>query len=779
MSRFRPVYHEGLWFKDAASWKRWIILWDGVRTMIKSLSRHRVPVLLQLSAVECGAACLAMVLSYYGRQTRVADCRACCGIGRDGVTARTIAEAARQQGLHVKVYSADLADFGYVCLPAIAHWDFNHFVVVERWSSKGVTIVDPASGRRQLTAAEFGAGFTGVVLTLEPGIHFEVRRATARPSWLTYLLTSLVQVPGALAQILGASLVLQALGLTLPIVTQVLVDRILPFHITDVMPMLGVGMALLVLTQLVTGYLRAMLLIYLQGRLDTRMMLGFVEHLLALPYQFFQQRTSGDLLMRLSSNTIIREMLTGQTVSIVLDGTFVLVSLTILLLREPVLGALALGIGLLQVALLLGSTRRARDLMQRDLAAQAASQSYLVEALKGIATLKAAGGEERALDHWSDLFVAELNLSLQRSQLSAVVETAMTGLRTLAPLLLMWVGALRVLDGSMSLGAMLALNTLAASFLTPLASLALSGQRLQLARAYVDRIADVMEAEPEQDAQEIPGAPRVQGRIDVTGVSFRYDPHAPLNLRDISVRIEPGQKVALVGRTGSGKSTLAMLLLGLYAPTEGEVLYDGLPLQGMNYRTVRSQLGVVLQEPFLFAGSIRQNIAFNDPGLALDDVMAAARHAAIHDEIMRMPMGYETLVAEGGAALSGGQRQRLAIARALAHKPAILLLDEATSHLDALTERLIDERLSALSCTRIVIAHRLSTIRNADLILVLDDGAIVERGSHEHLVAQGGLYAALVASQADGDALYLMHWGRRAPNGTGSMMVDPAGRLGS
>jgi ATP-binding cassette subfamily B protein len=737
------------WLDRGRSWLDRSRLGTGTRAAPACLRCRRVPILLQLSDRECGAACLAMVLSYHGLETSVAQAREQCGVGRDGLTARAIAEAARRYGLRVRAVSGEPAHFGYLPLPAIVHWNFNHFVVVVQWSPAKVTIVDPARGRRTLTTEEFDAGFTGVVLTLEPGVGFQRRRAAAPPSWRSYL-GYLAQMPGTaglLAQIVFASLLLQLFGLAVPLCTQVLVDHVLPFRVTHVMTMLGIGMMILVLAQMVTTYLRAALVIYLQARIDARLMLGFFQHLLTLPFRFFQQRTSGDLLMRLGSNAVLREMLTSQSVSAILDGGLVMFYLAILLARAPVFGFVVLCVGLAQVGFLLATTRPFHNLMQRDLIAQAESQGYLVEALTGIATLKASGAEGRALDHWSNLFFQQLNVSLQRNQLSAVIETGMGTLRTFSPLLLLWVGALRVLDGSMTLGTMLALNALAMSFLTPLASLVSSGQRLQLAGAHLERIRDVIEAEPEQDLQQVRGAPPLTGRIELEQVSFRYDRDSPPALRDISLTIEPGQKVALVGSTGSGKSTLAMLLLGLYLPTEGEIRYDGIPLHHLDYRTLRGQFGVVLQDTFLISGAIRENIAFNDPALSLEQVRAAARLADLDDEISQMTMGYETRVAEGGAGLSGGQRQRVTIARALAHRPAILVLDEATSHLDVVTESRVDENLSGLSCTRIVIAHRLSTVRNADLILVLHKGRIVEQGSHEELLARGSRYAALIHSQ--------------------------------
>jgi ABC-type bacteriocin/lantibiotic exporter with double-glycine peptidase domain len=385
--------------------------------------------------------------------------------------------------------------------------------------------------------------------------------------------------------------------------------------------------------------------------------------------------------------------------------------------------------------------------MMRDLLAQAETQSYLVEAIRGIATLKASGTESSAFDHWSNLFVQHLNVSSQRMHLAAIVNTLLTAFRSFAPLLLLWVGAQYVLEGRMSLGTMLGLNALAAACLMPLASLVSSIQSLQLVSAHLERMTDIIETEPEQSDVAIKQTAPLAGRIELRHVSFRYDPQAPWVLRDISLTIEQGQKLVLVGRTGSGKSTLAMLLLGLYPPTEGTILYDGIPLLQQNYQALRSQFGVVLQDPFLFSGSIRQNIAFGAPASMLEQIIEAAQFAAIHDDIMQMPMGYETQVAEGGSGLSGGQIQRITIARALVRKPAILVLDEATSHLDAATEHIVDQNLSQLACTRIVIAHRLSTIRNADRILVLDGGAIVEQGTHEDLLELGSVYTAMVNGQ--------------------------------
>ncbi|MFL5624645.1 MAG: peptidase domain-containing ABC transporter, partial [Ktedonobacteraceae bacterium] len=563
------------------------------------------------------------------------------------------------------------------------------------------------------------------------------------------LLQYLHQAPGTFLQLLGASLLLLLIGLTLPLLTKVVVDQILPFRMENVMPILGIGILALFLSQTVAELLREWLLVYLRARIDIHMMLGFVEHLLALPYSFFQQRSSGDLLSRLASNIMLREILSNQILATVLDSGLVMLYLIILLWQSPPFGLLTLMIGLLQVLLLLVSNRPISNLARRELAAFGKSQGYLVEALVGIATLKASGAEYRAFDRWSNLFFDQLNISLRHNYMSATMTTILTALRSLAALTLLWVGAMQVLNGSITLGTMVALNALAGAFFAPLSSLVSSGQQFQLVGANLDRTSDVTEAELEQQGQAVQPAPQLSGHIQLDKVSFRYAPDAPEVLHQLDLTVEAGQKVAIVGPSGSGKSTLGKLLLGLYVPTEGAILYDGIPLQDLNFQEVRRQFGVVLQESILFSGSILSNITLSNPAIAQEQVIEAAKIAAIHEDIMCMPMGYDTFVAEGGSALSGGQRQRLAIARAIAHKPTILLLDEATSHLDVVTEQRVAQHLQTLACTQIIIAHRLSTIRNADMILVLDQGTIVEKGSHHELLQRDGYYARLMQQQLE------------------------------
>lgn len=713
---------------------------------VRHTKRRHVPEMRQVTAVECGAACIAMILNYYGHAASISQVLERCGVGRDGLTALEIVKAARLYGLRTRAVSLDLEDFRFVTLPAIIHWEFNHFLIVERWSRTRVDVIDPALGRRTLTPAEFDEGFTGVVIMLEPGTQFEQKAPQKTLSLWSYM-RSFLRMRAIILQIMCTSLLLQVLGLGGPLLTEVVIDHILPDKDANLLKILALGMLILVLMQGITAFLRSSLLIYLQTRIDTNMMLNFFEHLLSLPYRFFQLRLSGDLLARVNSNLAIRDVLTNQFISTLLDGGTVVVYFMLLFLLSKMIAGITLALGLAQVALLLLTSPALHRLTGRDLEAQGKTQGYMNEVLSGIATIKAAGAEHRAFNRWESLFFHEMNVALRLNYLSSVTGTLFNLMNVLSPLLLLWIGSLQVIAGTMSVGTMLALNVLAVQLLVPLTALATHGQDFQIVRAHFWRIADVIGAQPEQDVAQVQTPHRLSGHVELRHVSFQYDMNAPFVLQDINLKIYPGQKVALVGKTGSGKSTLGKLLVGLVTPTSGSILFDGIPLEQLNYQELRSQFGSVLQEAFVFSGSVKENIALNNPSLDMERIREAAQIAAIAGDIEHMPMGYDTLVSEGGSAFSGGQRQRLALARALANHPALLLLDEATSALDVVTEQIVERNLRRLPCTQIIIAHRLSTVRNADVILVLDRGQIVEQGTHEQLLSRNGYYAYLIRAQ--------------------------------
>ena len=724
-------------------------LFPSLKRLAHANRRGSVPFVQQTEAADCGAACLTMVLRFFGREVSLDDVREALGGGRDGADAASIVRGSEWFGLRGRGLSLDIEMLKFLPRGSILHWEFSHFVVLEKITRDGAEIIDPARGPRKIPWKQLRESFTGVALVFERTEKFEKRSAGA--GRLGWYLRQLFGQRRLLARVAVTSLLLRAFALAMPLLTALVVDRVVPRSDLQLLVVVGVGVGGVLVFQALTSLIRAHLFLQLRTNLDTRLTLGFVDYLARLPFDFFQRRSAGDLMMRVNNNTTVREMLTSNTLSALIDGVLVLGYMALIIVLAPMMAAIVGAIGAIQVAIFLISRNRYRELQARALDAQARSQSYLVELFAGMGTLKACAAEGRAVERWSNLYIDELNVSLERGRMQAVIDGTAGLLGSSSPVIILAFGALMVISGQLTLGGMLAINAIALGVLSPLQTLVASALQLQLIGGYMDRIDDVLKQDPEQVGETGVRAPKLTGRVTLHSVSFRYNERAPLVVRDVSVDLKPGMSVAIVGRSGCGKSTLASLIAGLYKPVEGRILYDGHDLARLELKSLRRQIGTVFQHPYVFAGSVRNNIALTEPSLSLERVVAAARLAHIHEDVDHMPMGYETLLADGGSSLSGGQRQRVAIARAVVHRPAVLVLDEATSALDGETEARVMENLDGLSCTRIILAHRLSTVIKADLILVMSFGEVVESGTHAELLQRGGHYRRLFAAQLHAD----------------------------
>jgi len=707
------------------------------------LFRRRVRYVPQIEITECGAACLSMVLGFYGHHAPLSEVRQRCGVSRNGADAAAIARAARRYGLSVDGVRVEMDQLDQLSLPAILHWDFEHFVVLERLTPRHAHLVDPAAGRRRMGLDEMGRHFTGVALALAPTPSLRPRPRT-RPSLARYREIFRESLP-SLLQVLLASIGLQVVGLVFPVSTKILLDRVVVPQQRAWLWGLCFALAAAVLAKALLALVRSYVVQGLRNVLDLTLMNRFLRHLLHLPLGFFSQREAGDLVQRVYSNATIQNLLSSQSISALLDVFLLLGYSGLMLAFDLRLGLLILGFGLVRVALLLALRERNQLAMASELTATGREFGALLEALTGLETTKASGAEGRMVQRWAHRMTGRVNSALERRKLGIFAGHTTVLLQGLSTALVFLVGGEEVVAQHMTIGTFASFLVLQNLFLSPLESLLETVGQLQYLGNHLDRLDDVLTTPPEHSGHLDPG--RLAGGIELRDVSFTYSPTEAPTLQDISVRIAAGEKVAIVGPSGAGKSTLARLLLGMHLPSSGSISFDGRDLAKLDLRKVRVQMGVVLQETFLFDDSVRANLSLNDEEIPLERLRAAARLACVHDVIEAMPEGYASRVGENGAVLSGGQRQRLNLARALAHDPAVLLLDEATSSLDLDTERQVHANLAGLGCTRILIAHRLATVRDADRILVLDGGRIVQEGTYDELASREGIFRSLVQAK--------------------------------
>lgn len=708
--------------------------------------RARVPTILQMEAVECGATALAMVLAYLGKRVPLEDVRVACGVSRDGSKASNIVRAARDYGLECKGYKKEPEALRSLPGPMIIHWNFNHFVVLEGFDRKGWALLnDPAQGPRRVSAAEFDGSFTGVAVTFARGAAFEP--GGAERSVVPALRRRLRDSHAALVYVVLTGLALVVPGLLVPTYSRVFVDDILIRGLTDwTHPLLQIMGA----TLIGLGALTALQQLYLL-RMETRLALGssarFLWHVLHLPAQFFTQRYSGEIASRVGINDRVAQLLSGKLATTILGLITIVFYAVLMLAYSALLTGIVIataGLNLLALALVY---RRRSDLGKRLQQDRGKTIGTTMSGLANIESLKATGSESAFFARWSGYYAKTMNAQHELGWSSALLGIVPPLLLSISTALLLGIGGLRVMDGFMSMGMLVAFQALMLAFIAPVNNLVSLGSTLHEVRANMDRLDDVLRCHVEERGpEEEEVSSRLSGHIELRRVSFGYSRLEPALIQDFSLTLKPGSRVAVVGGSGCGKSTIARLVTGLYSPWAGAILFDGRPREQIPRSTMLASLGTVDQDITLFEGTIRDNLTLWDSTVPETDVVQAARDACIHDDITARPGGYDGRVEEGGRNFSGGQRQRLEIARALVLSPSMLVLDEATSALDPSIEEEIDDNLRRRGCTCLIIAHRLSTIRDCDEIVVLDRGSIVQRGTHEVLRESPGLYAGLAAA---------------------------------
>jgi NHLM bacteriocin system ABC transporter peptidase/ATP-binding protein len=715
---------------------------------MKAIPRRyaRTPTVLQLEAVECGAACLAMMLAYFGRSVPLEELRQRCGVSRDGSTAGNLVRAAALYGLAVKGYKYDLSALRAVAPPFVIFWEFRHFVVVEGYDEKAVALNDPAVGRRRVTWAEFDRAFTGVTLTFAKTDRFE-RNAVAPPG-LAILATRLRESIDGVGYIVLAGIALVVPGIVIPALTQVFVDDVLIGRHTLWGRDVVISIALAIALSALLVHLQQSVTLRLQTKLAVTSAARFFWHVLNMPTEFYAQRSAGELSYRVHLNDRVADLLSGRITAAAVRAISAIFFLVLMLRYDIVLSLLSVTIALINILALRAANRTRGDANAALLQAEGELLTTAVTGIRWIETLKAAGAEHAFMQRWGSRSARVTNarqaLGLP-TQLLVATPRLLAALNTAA---ILGFGSLRVIDGALSLGTLFAFFLLSEQFSAPFAEIVRFGSEFQEMDGNLRRIEDVYRYPADVPPLLVARAESqsFEGALELRDVRFGYSPVAPPLIAGLTLSFGPGQRIAIVGSTGSGKSTIAKLVSGLYAPTSGEILYDGRPREAYDPRAFAAAVATVDQEIALFAGTIRSNITLFDP--TIDDIALerAARDACIHDDIMARAGGYDAPVEEAGRNFSGGQRQRLEIARALVRDPALIILDEATSALDPITEETIANNLKRRACACVIVAHRLSTIRDCDEIIVLECGAIIERGTHDELLARAGRYRELVSA---------------------------------
>ncbi len=682
--------------------------------------------MLQAEASECGLACLVMVAAHHGHRETLQELRRRFPVSLTGTSLKTLIAIADAIGFSSRPIRCDLDDLPKLVLPAILHWDLDHYVVVTRADKRRVTVLDPARGQRVLLLDEVSKHFTGVVLELTLAPHFEKRAAVERVR-MADLWSRLSGFTPVLVQLFLLACLLQGLGLIAPLSSQLVVDEVIGKGDRSLLNAILIGFGALAAIQIAIESVRGFLQLHIGQRLSIQLSGNLLKHLLRLPADFFERRHIGDILTRFNSLSPIQSFLTGGIISVVLDGLMIIPVGIMMFLYSPLLS----GLVLLNIALILGFRSFAFPVSRRfadeQLGLSAKTQSVFLETVRGVRAIKIAGRENERHALWQNAMADQLNNSFRQASFGLWGGAGLGLAQAAQGLLMLYFGAIQVMDGAMTLGMYFAFQSYVGQFTGRANGLVGAFFTFRMLGLHLERLADIVHADAEKgiDTGGVFAKP-IEGSVSVQDMSFRYSPHDPWVLRNISLAIGSGECLAIVGPSGGGKTTLLKILMGLYAPSEGDIRIDGQLISVLGLRTFREKLGVVMQDDQLLSGTIADNVTFFDTHVDMARVEEACRSACIHDEILEKPMGYHSLIGDMGSILSGGQKQRVLLARALYKQPSMLMMDEGTANLDPDLEAAIMRNLSALPITRIMVAHRQGVIDCADRVLRVEEGKITE-----------------------------------------------------
>nr|WP_235623094.1 NHLP family bacteriocin export ABC transporter peptidase/permease/ATPase subunit [Tolypothrix sp. PCC 7712] len=712
-----------------------------------------------METVECGAAALGIILSYYHRIVPLPELRTACGVSRDGSKSSNILKAARNYGMQAKGFKKELAQLKEIKPPFIVFWNFNHFLVVEGFLGDRVYLNDPATGPRSVTLQEFNEAYTGVVLIMEPGAEF--KKGGRKPSIIRALITRLRSSYKELLFCIIAGFLLVIPQLASAALYQIFVNDILIQNRTDWLKPVLFSIGIVVLLQTILTLLQLTKLRYLQLKLSIGMTGQFLWHILRLPVSFYAQRYAGEISNRIGLNNKVANLLSGQLARTAIDTVMVIFYGGVMLAYDWVLTLICIAGIAINIIVLQWIARMRVDTnmrMNQDFGKIAGVE---ISGLQSIENIKSAALESDFFSRWAGYYAKATNAQQELSQTDQLLGLIPTLLSSISMMLILVVGGLRVIDGHLNIGMLVAFQTLMGKFQSPVKTLVALGSKIQELEGDLKRLDDVL-ANPINPALKaltetdnlpheyaVPRNPesgtyRLQGYVELRNISFGYSRVEEPLIQNFSCTLKPGQRVAFIGGSGSGKSTLSKLVTGLYEPWEGEILFDGTSRQNIPRPVLTNSLAMVEQEIFLFGGTVRDNLTLWDETITNTQLIKACQDAAILDVVMAIPGGLDGKLLEGAANLSGGQRQRLEIARSLVNDPAILVMDEATSALDTQTEKTIDRNIRRRGCTCIIVAHRLSTIRDCDEIIVVERGKVVQRGTHNEMKDVPGAYAQLI-----------------------------------